>query len=232
MGPCQNTNKKMTNPSNNIEQNLAGVSDEMFADMPLWEGERFRGQGIKRMQGYKCEIPIDELNKIREEFWAYKISQNCIWRSIKQAVLMDDLRGSNHLESLRLKPIKGCINELRDHKGNIYKIPNYCINDPYFEKIIENDIGDKSNLREGKIIKIKLFDFYSKDNKTYEIDVDDNLTGGELKSIFIKSTNLNLNEGMLNSVRLFFGGGEILDNHQLYKHNVKNGYTVLVMIKV
>ena len=68
MGPCQNTNKKMTNPSNNIEQNLAGVIDEMLAEMPLWEGERFRGQGIKRMQGYKCEIPIDELNKIREEF--------------------------------------------------------------------------------------------------------------------------------------------------------------------
>jgi len=33
------------------------------------------GEGIKRMKGYKCKLPLDELNKLREQFWS-KISDN------------------------------------------------------------------------------------------------------------------------------------------------------------
>lgn len=42
-------------------------------------GDRFKGEGIKKMKGYKCDMKIDELNKLREEFWCkflFKFSLN------------------------------------------------------------------------------------------------------------------------------------------------------------
>lgn len=227
MGSCQTTNKKL-NKSQIIGQDSIHIIDGLFADMPEWEGERYRGQGIKRMKGYICDIPIDELNKIREEFWSYKIGKDIIWRQIKQAVSMDDLRSGNYLENLKLKPVNGCINQLKDKKGKIYRVPNYCINDPYFEKIISNNPVNLET-RKSKLIKIKLFDFYNSSNRSYEVDVDDNITGREIKLIFCKKENLD--ESLVENIRLFFGGAEILDHHLLYMHNVRNDYTVLVMLK-
>ena len=31
-----------------------------FPDMEEWEGERYKGIGIKRMKGYKCTLQIDK----------------------------------------------------------------------------------------------------------------------------------------------------------------------------
>ena len=226
MGIChKNMNKKILKlPLEDCSEPV----DSLFEDMPEWEGERYRGQGIKKMKGYKCDIPIDELNKIREQFWRIKISKNSIWKQIKQAVYMDVERGANYLETIKLKTVRGCINELQDKKDKLFRIPNYCINDPYFEKLFEDE-ADVSNPREGKIINIKLFDFYNVDKNTYEIEVDDNLTGRDLKLIFCR--RVNIDEGNIENIRLFFGGGEILDNHNIYKHNIKDEFTVLVMVR-
>lgn len=226
MGSChKNINKKTAKLP--LEE-CCDPLECLFEDMPEWEGERYRGQGIKKMKGYKCDIPIDELNKIREQFWRYKISKNSIWKQIKQAVYMDVERGANYLETIKLKTVRGCINELQDKNGKLFRIPNYCINDPYFEKLFEDE-ADVSNPREGKIIKIKLFDFYNVDKNTYELEVDDNLTGRDLKLIFCR--RVNLDEENIEDIRLFFGGGEIKDHHKLYKHNMKDEFTILVMVK-
>lgn len=42
------------------------------------------------MRGYKCNLTIDKLNELREEFWSEKINQKLIWQTIKQACIMDD----------------------------------------------------------------------------------------------------------------------------------------------
>lgn len=41
-----------------------------FKNMDEWEGERYSGVGIKRLVGYKCDLPIDLLNSKREEYWS------------------------------------------------------------------------------------------------------------------------------------------------------------------
>ena len=33
-----------------------------FPDMEEWDGERYKGIGIKRMKGYKCSLQIDKMN--------------------------------------------------------------------------------------------------------------------------------------------------------------------------
>lgn len=42
---------------------------EKFRDMPEIE-EKFVGEGVRRMKAYKCDLKIDELQKLQEEFWS------------------------------------------------------------------------------------------------------------------------------------------------------------------
>ena len=41
---------------------------EKFKDMPELE-DKFVGEGIRRMKAYKCDLKIDQLQKLQEEFW-------------------------------------------------------------------------------------------------------------------------------------------------------------------
>lgn len=42
-----------------------------FKDFPEWD-ERYTGYGIKRMKAYKCNLKVDELNKLRDNFGTQK----------------------------------------------------------------------------------------------------------------------------------------------------------------
>lgn len=246
MGSCVNKEVKVKKQNNKKNATLCEnvhlyTSEhyhefEKFKDMPEWEGERYKGVGIKKMKGYICTIPINELNNLREDFWNYKIRFDPIWRQIKQAVIMDEgnyfkynyffiVRCTNLLKSLNLTCLSGCVNKLVDQNSHIYKIPNFCINDPYFEKIIKSD-SDSFNDSEPKLINLNLYDLYN--NKKCTLEVYDKSTGKEIKENFLKSINLNPATNF-NKIRLFFGGSEILDDHKLYKHNIKNDYTVQIM---
>ena len=46
--------------------------DDKFKDMPEWEGNKYVGEGIRKMKAYICHLKIDELQKLREEFWCNK----------------------------------------------------------------------------------------------------------------------------------------------------------------
>jgi hypothetical protein len=78
--------------TNNEPINPKAISnlDPKFKDMPEWDGERYRGEGIKRMKGYKCSLQIDKLNELRDEFWTNKIKEKLIWRQLRQAINMDE----------------------------------------------------------------------------------------------------------------------------------------------
>ncbi len=64
------------------------------------------------------------------------------WKTIRHACLLDEgikaikysVRGTNLIATHDIVCINGIINELRDSEGREYRVPNYCINDPYFEK--------------------------------------------------------------------------------------------------
>ena len=48
--------EKMVNPKFNNER------DPNFPDMEEWPGKKYKGKVIKRMKGYKCDLPINKLN--------------------------------------------------------------------------------------------------------------------------------------------------------------------------
>jgi hypothetical protein len=40
------------------------------------------GEGVKQIPSYKCNLPFDQLEKLREEFWQTKKNQR-IWLVLK-----------------------------------------------------------------------------------------------------------------------------------------------------
>ena len=234
MGSCQTSevievepnknykSKKKSNISDDQANSLMEDQKNEFPDMPEWDGERYTGIGIKKMKGYKCNLPIDKLNKKRDEFWDQKNSRDNenykIWRIINQACVYDELRANMLLEEYGLTTESGCINHIIDSNGNHYHIPNDCINDPFFER----QYKVKKNVEEKKV-KIKLFE--PTGNINVEKTVNNTMTGKELKELFKKENNI----GDEFNLRLFFGGMEITDDHFLYQHHLKNGFKIQVM---
>ena len=231
MGSCQQSEVVEVNPERNKELNESSEIQtnqdynqqrKEFPDMPEWDGDRYTGIGLRYMKGYKCDLPIDELTKKRDEFWDVKTREDnpnsSIWNVINQAILYDETDAKSLLEEYSLTTYNGCINHIIDQDGNHYHIPNYCVNLPYFEK----QFKVKKNVEEKKI---KVTMFLPIDNINEEKTVPNTMTGKELKELFKKEHKIGDNFNL----RLFFGGAEIKDEHFLYEHHLKKGYKIQVM---
>ena len=194
-----------------------------FPDMEEWEGERFKGIGIKRMKGYKCSLHIDVLNKKREEFWNLRNAHGApnykTWRIINQACVYDEYRANVVMEENNLTTYEGCINHIVDRNGVHYIIPNYCINEPYFER----EFKEKEDVKK---IDLRLNLYEVSLNKTTTIDTNNLISGEELKKIFCEKNNISMDEY---KIRMFFAGNEIQNEHFMYQYNIKNDYKIQVM---
>ena len=223
MGCCQaesviNTPKPSLSRAGTL---IPYYGNEKFEDFPEWNGERYSGIGIKRMKGYICNLPIDQLTALREEFWSFHdYKKNIIWEKIREACLYDEYRANICLEKNNLKTYSGCINHIVDEKGNHYYVPNFCINEPYFERdfILNKPIPEK----EINIILYETTIFFQEN-----FQVNNQIKGFELKELFAKKARIDLKKRKL---RLFFGGNEIKDEHILAQHNLDNDYKIQVMI--
>ena len=239
MGSCQTSNviemnsqedakimsdkKKLAVSTKMDIQSIINEQKIEYPDMEEWEGERYKGIGIKRMKGYKCNLQIDKLNQKRDEFWnkrnAHGNPNYKIWRVINQACVYDEYRANVLLEEYNLTTFEGCINHIVDKKGQHYIIPNYCINDPYFEKeyIINENITKKN-------IKVNLYEVANNTNTILE--VNNLITGEELKKLFCKKNNISYDDFR---IRMFFAGIEISNEHFLYQYNIKDEFKIQVM---
>ena len=124
---------------NNFEENK-----DIFEDMEEIKDEIYVGNGIKKMKGYKCNLEIDKLYQKRENFWKFVTNSGLnknwtTWKIIQRAVNFDEISGPLLLDEYKIKCKNGCINHLIDEKGEEYIIPNYCINEPYFEKKMDTE---------------------------------------------------------------------------------------------
>ena len=194
-----------------------------FPDMEEWEGDRYKGIGIKRMKGYKCSLQIDKLMQKREEFWNLRNAHGApnykTWRVINQACVYDEYRANVIMEEYNLTTAEGCINHIIDKNGVHYIVPNYCINDPYFEKEYKVDENVK------KIdLKLNLYEVAA--NKTTIINTNNLVSGEELKKMFCEQNEISMEQY---NIRMFFAGNEISNDHFIYQYNIKNDFKIQVM---
>ena len=191
-------------------------------DMDYWEGDKYVGFGIKKMKAYKCKLNLTELQKKRENFWKLKIKNNnenqMNWSIIHKAITLDEPRNIHYLQHFKIKPKNGCINECIDEKGNIYKIPNYCINDPYFER----EINDNNEI-ENEIIDVKIYGY---DCEPFILKISNKIKGKNLKEECIKHKNLDKNI----KIRIFIGGVEVKDEGYIYQHNISKDKPIFLVL--
>ncbi len=192
--------------------------DPNFPDMEEWPGDRYKGIGIKRMKGYKCTLPINELNEMRENFWTTKIEENSKWRIIQQICVFDEERANLTLGHYNFQVAENCVNHIIDNHGKHYFVPNYCINDPYFEKeLIQTNEPEK---------KIKIFLYDVSCDNTIEEEFSNHDTGETIKKKFFEKIKLDENKY---NIRLFFSGNEIKNGDFLYQHGLDTDYKIQVM---
>ena len=206
-------NKKQKKFYNNNQKR-----DPNFPDMEEWPGERYKGVGIKRMKGYKCDLPIDKLNELRDKFWTTKIEENENYKIIHQICVFDEERANLALGRYNFEVAEDCVNHIIGTNGEHYFVPNYCINDPYFEKnLIKEDVPEK---------KIKLFLYDVSREHNFEEIFSNHDTGEKIKKRFIEEAKIKENEY---KIRLFFSGSEIKNNDLIYQHGLEDNFKIQVM---
>ena len=154
----------------------------------------------------------DELNNEKaENFWKNKIHSSKKWIPIKEICGCDSATAAELLTVAGFACSKDNLQEIyeMDFPMRKYKIPNYCINDPYFEKELVKVEPDRK--------KNKIIIFLKLCEEKEKFNFDDDISGKEIKEEFAKRKKLNF-ETYSNKIRLFFGGNEIHDNEFLYQH--------------
>lgn len=121
-------------------------------------------------------------------------------------------------------PLDNCVNALQDENQNVYLIPNFCINDPYFEKEIL-PIPNEDPDEPAQNIRVKMYNLYQNDTQIFE--VSPNIKGGELKRLYIEKNSIDIEK---NKVKLIFSGAFIEDDQLLCQHQVKNDFIIQVVI--
>ena len=215
-----NNNNNNSQVNHNQTSNQEEDTDK-FNDMPEWP-DKYKGLGIKCMKGYKCSLKIDDLNHLREKFWTSRKDNKDQWKILHQACIYDHIKAEELLVKKNFKTLEGCINQCVDAEGNLYTIPNYCINDPYFEL----EILPKENIEQhsNKQIQIVLSNY---EYGEMSIDVKETASGKEVMQMYIDEKKIDLEK---KTIRLLFGGGLVKEDDMLFQHKLQSGYKVVVVI--
>ena len=120
-------------------------------NFPEVKENTYVGKGLRRMKGYISIVSKEELEKRRNAFWGTRVEGDAgVWNFLKELCDLpigeeDNMKAM--LEANEITPLKKCINVTYDRAGEVYEIPNYCINEPVSFDLPEMHIKkpDKKN---------------------------------------------------------------------------------------
>ena len=98
----------------------------------------------------------------------------------------------------------------------IFKVPNFCICDPLFERDYEEIKKKYDKIAEKKITIIL---YYIAKKQNFKIETTNKTLVKDIKIIFSENININFDEY---KIRLFFKGLELLDDNLLCYNNIEN----------
>ena len=189
-------------------------------NFPELKEEIYVGLGLRRMKAFKSPVTKEELKQRREAFWGTRIEGDAgVWQFLKELCelpINEDENIKPMLEANEITPLKNCLNVTFDRGGEVYKIPNYCINEPYTYDLPESHIKrpEKKKIsfhgrKGGEQFKIKTENYTKVDSIRKNIGKK-----------FEKDPHL---------VRLFFRGKEMKDGNELWQYNVQDDDVIIIM---
>ena len=184
------------------------------------------GEGIKQIPAYLCKIPYDKLNELKEKFWKSRKYNKRIWKAIRECCESDAETAVMLLEAAEMAVVKNDLRQvmLLTNPNYIFKVPNYCVTDPVFERDYKK-IKEKNKNIESTKIKIVLY--YLAKNKNVKVEATNKTKVKKVKESFAKKMNIDLKT---HKIRLLFRGQELLDENPLYFNNVGDGSKIQVMV--
>ena len=189
-------------------------------NFPEVKEEKYVGKGLKKMKGYISIVPMEELEKRRKAFWGTRIEGNSeVWNFLKGICELpkgDEKNIKPMLEAYEITPLEKCINVTIDKNGEVYEIPNYCINDPVEYDLPENHTKKPKNK--------EICFFGRKGVKQIEIKMNNDSYVEKVKEIISKEFGMEKNE-----VRIFFSGKELKDGNELWKYNIDNECVIIIL---
>ena len=226
---------KVTNVQENSGPNLdsdipyqdiiANSEYKKFQDMEETGKERYIGQGIMRIHNYKCPLPIDKLDSLRQQFWLTRNQADKNWKILKSCIGLDVAEAEKILEKNNIVCLQNSIQNTynKSQPNFIYHLPNFVVGDPVYEKEYTNyeDVYDSV---EDTNLNLKLY--YVSKGITYQCRIRNKDTGFDIIHKFIKLSKI---DNRLYVIRVFFGGQEIEETHCVYFHQIKDGDTLQIL---
>lgn len=191
-------------------------------NFPEVKGNIYVGKGLRRMKGYISIVSKEELEKRRIAFWGTRVEGDpLVWTFLKELCALPEGEEENMkamLEANEITPFKKCINVTYDKSGEVYEIPNYCINEPVSFDLPESHIKKPEkksvafHIRKGGAPQIKI--------KAFNTTSVEKLKTNIAKKFATEEKN----------VRLFYQGKEMKNGNELWVYNIEDDCVVMVMI--
>lgn len=171
-------------------------------------------------------MPFDQLNKLRESFWKSKKKFKVLWDVLKECCETDSETAEILLEAAGMACLEGNLRKVYflSNPDLIFRVPNYCICDPIFERDYEA-LKKKYNDVENKNIIILLY--YLAKNKNIKIETTNKTLVKDIKKHFAELVGINFDEY---KIRLVYKGLELLDDNLLCYNGVENMSKIHVII--
>ncbi len=133
----------------------------------------------------------------------------------------DDESIKGFLSALEIRPYKDCIDICYDNAGELYEIPNYCINDPVEYKVTNNKHNKNKPPERILLIKVKNY------NTIVDIECSNINTILELKGIVYSTGKFTAKSS--DSIRMFYGGKELQNTEELWFYSIENDSIIQLM---
>ncbi len=189
-------------------------------NFPEVKDNTFVGKGLRRMKGYISIVSKDELEKKRIAFWGTRVEGDSqVWTFLKELCELPPEEDENikaMLEANEIFPLKKCINVTYDKAGEVYEIPNYCINDPVSYDLPEAHVKKP----EKKTIKF----FVRQGAKQIKIKAPNTTLIEKVKANISKKI-----EAAEDKIRMFYRGKEMKNGNELWIYNIEDDCVVQVM---
>ena len=190
-------------------------------NFPEVKNNIYVGKGLKRMKGYISIVPKDELEKRRIAFWETRVEGDPqVWTFLKELIDLPEGEEENMkamLEANEITPLRKCINVTYDKEGEVYEIPNYCINEPIS--------FDCPEMHLKKPAKKEVVFHVRKGAQQVKIKAHNTTLVEKVKSNIRQKWEINEDK----NIRLFFRGKEMKDGKELWIYNIEDDCVVLLL---
>jgi len=163
---------------------------------------------------------------MRESFWNSKKKYKVLWGVLKECCETDSDTAVILLEAATMACLEGNLRKVyfMSNPDFIFKVPNYCICDPIFERDYDV-LKNKYNKIDENEISIILY--YLDKNKNIKIETTNKTLVKDVKKKFAEKIGINYDEY---KIRLLYRGLELLDDNLLCYNGVDNLSKIHVMV--